>query len=145
MVGYKRTNHVQGILGDTMKFEDIKVGMKVINKYSNGCLNGEVGTVFDCVSSSKIIVKYEVPTDSPHNEDYNEEGLWSSNPAYLEPFTDPEEDLIVWGALEVGEHFKFNHEDSKECVKVSPFNYIVLGGVQGYHFISDTSYKVKLI
>lgn len=145
MVGYGFTNPVQGILGDTMKFEDIKAGMKVINTFPNGRLNGEVGTVFNCVSSTTIIVKYKVPTDSCLNEEYNEEGLWDTHPAYLEPFIDPEEDLIVWGALEVGEHFKFNQKDSKECVKITPWAYVVLGYTSIHVFYGSTSYKVKLI
>ncbi|QDH85475.1 hypothetical protein [Proteus phage vB_PmiP_RS8pmA] len=145
MVGYKCTNHVQGILGDTMKFEDIKVGMKVINKHSNGRLNGEVGTVFDCVSSSKIIVKYEVPTDSPHNEDYNEKGLWSSNPAYLEPFTDPEEDLIVWGALEAGEKFQAEGISSITYLKLNDRYYVVLGSSLQQLWSRPSHWKVRLV
>lgn len=145
MVGYGFTNHVQGILGDTMKFEDIKAGMKVINTFPNGRLNGEVGTVFDCVCSSTIIVKYEVPTDSPHNEDHNEEGLWSTHPAFLEPFTDPEEDLIVWGALEAGEKFRIKETSSTTYLKLNDRYYVVLGSNLQRVWCRPSHWKVRLV
>lgn len=92
---YKCTNHVQDTLGDTMEFEDIKVGMKVVNTLPNGRFEGVVGTVFNRDESNMVIVKYEVPTNSDHNTEYNEVVLWSTHSGYLEPFIDPEEDLIV--------------------------------------------------
>lgn len=145
MVGYKRTNHVQGILGDTMKFEDIKVGMKVINKCQDGRLNGEVGIVFDCVSRYTIIVKYKVPTDSHHNEDYNEEGLWANHPAFLEPFTEPEEDLIVWGALEAGEKFQVEGIGSTTYLKINDRYYTVLGSALLRVWNRPSHWKVQLV
>lgn len=145
MVGYKCTNHVQDTLGDTMKFEDIKEGMKVINTFPNGHLNGEVGTVFNCVCSSTIIVKYEVPTDSPHNEEYNEEGLWSTHPYYLEPFIDPEEDLIVWGALEAGEKFQVEGIGSTTYLKINDRYYTVLGSALLRVWNRPSHWKVQLV
>lgn len=110
-----------------MKFEDIKVGMKVVNTHPNGRFEGAVGTVFNCDKGHKVIVKYEVPTDSDHNTEYNEVGLWSSHPTSLEPFIDPEEDLIVWGALEAGEKFQTAGISSTTYLKLNDQYYVQLG------------------
>lgn len=128
-----------------MKFEDIKAGMKVINTFPNGRLNGEVGTVFDCVCSSTIIVKYKVPTNSSHNEEYNEEGLWSTHPAFLEPFTEPEADLIVWGALEAGEKFRIKGTSSTTYLKLNDRYYVALGSSLLRIWGRPSHWKVQLV
>lgn len=128
-----------------MKIEDIKVGMKVINTHPNGLLEGEVGTVFDCDKGHQVIVKYEVPTDSDHNTEYNEVGLWSSHPTSLEPFIDPEEDLIVWGALEVGEKFRIKGTSSTTYLKINDRYYTVLGSSLLRVWGRPPHWKVQLV
>lgn len=140
MVGYGCTNHVQGILGDTMKFEDIKVGDVVT---TTGCVYHGDYAVVD-IRGRVIVLDVQEPTDSCWNT-HNKDTLWAVELFNIEKIIDPEEDLIVWGALEVGEHFKFNQKDSKECVKITPWAYVVLGYTSINVFYGSTSYKVKLI
>lgn len=144
MVGFWCTNHVQDTLGDIMRMQDVKIGMEVINTHKAGKMYNKVGVVYKILDET-VLVKYPEKTPLLHSVEYSEQGLWCSYPWQLEPFIDPEEDLIVWGALEVGEHFKFNREDSKECVKIASGAYVVLGYPGTYIFIASTAYKVKLI
>lgn len=128
-----------------MKIEDIKVGMKVINTHPNGRLEGEVGTVYNCDKGHQVIVKYEVPTDSDHNTEYNEVGLWSSHSTSLEPFIDPEEDLIVWGALEAGEKFQVEGIGSATYLKIDDRYYTVLGSALLRVWNRPSHWKVQLV
>lgn len=128
-----------------MEFEDIKVGMKVVNTLPNGRFEGVVGTVFNRDESNMVIVKYEVPTNSDHNTEYNEVVLWSTHSGYLEPFIDPEEDLIVWGALEAGEKFQVEGIGSTTYLKIDDRYYTVLGSALLRVWNRPSHWKVQLV
>lgn len=123
-----------------MKFEDIKVGDVVTTNCA--VYNGDY-TVVD-IKGSNIILDVREQTDSCWNTP-NKDTLWAVGLPYIKKIVDPEEDLIVWGALEVGEHFKFNQKDSKECVKIAPRAYVVLGYPILYIFSASSATKVKLL
>ena len=133
-------NHVQDTLGDTMEFEDIKVGDVVTTNRS--VYNGDY-TVVD-IKGTNIILDVLEQTNSCWNTP-DKDTLWAVGLLNVEKIIDPEEGLIVWGALEVGEHFKWNREDSKECVKIAPRAYVVLGYPILHIFSASSATKVKLL
>lgn len=140
MVGRWFTNHVQDTLGDAMRIEDIKVGDVVTCKQ---CVY-EGDYVVERIQEDLIILDIQKQTTSCYNTP-EKDTLWALEIHNIVKVVDPEEDQIVWGALEVGEHFKFNRENAIECVKITPWVYVVLGYTSIHVFHGSTSYKVKLI
>lgn len=123
-----------------MKFEDIKVGDVVTTahiKYSGDY-------TVDSIQGELIILDVQCRTTSCWNTTLKNT-LWAVQFTDIVKVVDPEEDLIVWGALEVGEHFKWDREDSKECVKIAPRAYVVLGYPILYIFSASSATKVKLL
>lgn len=67
-------------------------------------------------------------------------------PEAFVPYQDPEADMVVWDALEFGEHFMGVSPVVgyyKEAVKLTPFHYVVLGEHALYVF-HNKHVKVKL-
>lgn len=123
-----------------MKLEDIKVGDVVTTKH----IKYEGDYTVEDIRESLIILDVRHRTTSYWNTPLKNT-LWAVKFTHIVKVVDPEEDLIVWGALEVGEHFKWNREDSKECVKIAPRAYAVLGHAGTYFFNVSNATKVKLI
>ena len=95
-----------------MNIKDVKVGMLVqINSlYVQG-----VGTVELISDSGLVQVRLDgVITNSVHNVG-SINNRWRTNASRFEPYQDPEADMVVWDALEVGEHYN----DDGECVKLN--------------------------
>lgn len=110
-----------------MDIKDVKVGMLV--KLNSPSVQG-VGEV-ELISDTDLIqVRLDgVVTDSIHNV-----GLinnrWRTNASCFEPYQDPEADMVVWDALEVGEHYICctpNAAD-REAVKINKHQFVLLHG-----------------
>lgn len=140
MVGYGCTNHVQDTLGDTMEFEDIKVG-DVVTTIS-GVYNGDY-TVVD-IKGDNIILDVLEQTDSCWNTP-NKDTLWAVGLPYIKKIVDPEEDLIVWGALEAGEKFQAEGISSITYLKLNDSYYVVLGSSLQLVWGRPSHWKVRLV
>ncbi|QAX92410.1 hypothetical protein Stuart_18 [Providencia phage vB_PstP_PS3] len=106
-----------------MNIKDVKVGMvvKLNSPYVQGV--GEVELISD---SGLVQVRLDgVVTDSMHNTG-SINNRWRTYPDFIEPYQDPEADMVVWDALEVGEHFIATA--GYEAVKINDTQYVLLGG-----------------
>lgn len=95
-----------------MDIKDVKLGMLVqlTSPYVQG-----VGTVELISDSGLVQVRLDgVVTDSIHNVG-SIHNRWRTCASNFEPYLDPEADMVVWDALEVGEHYN----DDGECVKLN--------------------------
>lgn len=122
-----------------MDIKDVKVGMLVQLKspYVQG-----VGTV-ELISDTDLIqVRLDgVVTDSIHNVG-SINNRWRTNASCFEPYQDPEADMVVWDALEVGEHFI--GVSGVEAVKINHSQYALLGGGILHSVVTPPLYKYKL-
>lgn len=106
-----------------MDIKDVKVGMlvQVNSPYVQG-----VGTVELISDTGLVQVRLDgVVTDSVHNV-RSINNRWRTHASYFEPYQDPEADMVVWDALEVGEHFESTA--GYEAVKINDTQYVLLGG-----------------
>lgn len=140
MVGYVCTNHVQDTLGDTMEFEDIKVGDVVTTNHS--VYNGDYTVV--AIKGTTLILDVLEQTNSCWNTP-DKDTLWAVDLLNVEKIIDPEEGLIVWGALEAGEKFQVEGIDSTTYLKISDRYYIVLGSALLRVWNRPSHWKVRLV
>ena len=105
-----------------MKFEDIKVGDVVTTNCA--VYNGDY-TVVD-IKGSNIILDVREQTGSCWNT-HDKDTLWAVGLLNVEKIVDPEEDLIVWGALEAGEKFQTAGLSSTTYLKLNDQYYVQLG------------------
>lgn len=125
-----------------MDIKDVKVGMlvKLNTPYVQGV--GEVELISD---SGLVQVRLDgVVTDSIHNVS-NIDNRWRTYAGCFEPYQDPEADMVVWDALEIGEHF-INHT-GQEAVKITPTQFVELERAAIYTVIQSkigqlTKYKL---
>lgn len=121
-----------------MDIKNVKVGMLVALNSPNCKGVGEVELITD---SGLIQVRLDgVVTDSINNVG-SINNRWRTSASYFEPYQDPEADMVVWDALEVGEHFITT--TGKEAVKITKTQFVVLGSAGVYTVVQ--SRKGKLI
>ncbi|QDH85420.1 hypothetical protein [Proteus phage vB_PmiP_RS1pmA] len=134
------TNHVQDTLGDTMEFEDIKVGDVVTTK--RAIYNGDYTVV--AVNGNNIILDVREQTDSCWST-LDKDTLWAVGLENIVKVVDPEEDLIVWGALEAGEKFQAEGINSITYLKLNDSYYVVLGSSLRRQWYRPSHWKVRLV
>lgn len=125
-----------------MDINDVKVGMLVQmddNSSKSGCV-GEVESI-DYLYELVMLRLEGVATDSANNT-RTVHNRWNVKPFRFEPYQDPEADMIVWDALEVGEHFI--GLSGVEAVKVNHNQYVLLGGGVMHTGSTPPLYKYKL-
>lgn len=125
-----------------MDIKDVKVGMLVQlngNSSKQGCV-GEVESV-DYLDELVMLRLEGVITNSRHNSS-TVHNRWNVKPYRFEPYQDPEADMVVWDALEIGEHFISVLGD--EAVKVNDTQYVLLGDTRLLPRITPPLYKYKL-
>lgn len=140
MVGYVCTNHVQDTLGDTMEFEDIKVGDVVTT--NRIVYNGDYPVV--AIKGTNIIIDVLEQTKSCWNT-HDKDTLWAVGLLNVEKIIDPEEGLIVWGALEAGEKFQVEGIGSTTYLKINDRYYTVLGSALLRVWNRPSHWKVQLV
>lgn len=125
-----------------MDIKDVEVGMLVqLNSpYQQG-----VGTV-ECITGTGFVqVRLEgVVTASVYNTP-TIKNRWRACVDYVEPYQDPEADMVVWDALEVGEHFI--DTIGQEAVKITKTHCVYLGSAGVYTVVQSrkgqlTKYKL---
>lgn len=114
-----------------MDIKDVKVGMLVQMNNNARHYVGYVGTV------SSIDYKANVAT-------LKLEGLnkpWTVFTYRFNEYQDPEADMVVWDALEVGEHF-ITEADFK-AIKINMRQYVVIGGSMLHTMGVEPVYQVR--
>lgn len=104
-----------------MDIKDVKVGMLVQlndNSSKQGCV-GEVESI-DYLDELVMLRLEGVTTDSRHNT-ATIHNRWNVKPYRFEHYQDPEADMIVWDALDIGERYidHEGHERVKMCERLS--------------------------
>ncbi|AGZ17264.1 hypothetical protein PM16_19 [Proteus phage PM16] len=123
-----------------MKFEDIKVGDVVTT--NRGVYNGDYTVV--AIEGDNIILDVLDQTNSCWNTS-DKDTLWAVCFEKIVDIVDPEEDLIVWGALEAGEKFRIKGISSTTYLKLNYRYYVALGSSLLRVWGRPTHWKVQLV
>lgn len=125
-----------------MDIEDVKVGMLVQmnnNTSKSGCV-GEVEHI-DYVDELVMLRLEGVTTDSGYNTN-TVHNRWKVRPCRFDEYQDPEADMVVWDALEFGEHFIA--PSGCEAMKVNSCKYVLVGGDMLHPVKTPQLFKFKL-
>ncbi|QQK88433.1 hypothetical protein [Providencia phage PSTRCR_114] len=100
-----------------MDIKDVKVGM-LVQLNDNSSKQGCVGMVesIDYLDALVMLRLEGVITASGHNTS-TVHNRWNVRPYRFEEYQDPEADMVVWDALEIGEHYV--DSEGYERVKLS--------------------------
>lgn len=118
-----------------MDIKDVKVGMTVQINNNGIHYVGYVGTVQSVDYINKVATLKLEGLNTP----------WTVFTYRFDEYQDPEADMVVWDALEVGEHFI--RVDGEEAVKINKNQYVVLERAGIYTVIQSrigqlTKYKL---
>lgn len=123
-----------------MKLEDIKVGDVVT---TTGIIYEGDYTVYS-IQGELIILDVQEQTDSRWCT-LKKDTLWAVMLENIVKVVDPEEDLIVWGALEAGEKFQAEGINSITYLKLNDIYYVVLGSSLKRLWHRPSHWKVRLV
>lgn len=115
-----------------MDIKDVKVGMTVQINNNGIHYVGYVGTVQSVDYINKVATLKLEGLNKP----------WIVFTYRFDEYQDPEADMVVWDALEVGEHFI--GVAGEEAVKINHSQYVLLGGGILHSAITPPLYKYKL-
>lgn len=115
-----------------MDIKDVKVDMTVQINNNARYYVGYIGTVQS--------VDYTAKTATLKLEGLNKP--WIVSTYQFDEYLDTEADMVVWDALEVGEHFI--SVLGNEAVKVNDTQYAMLGGTKLLTRLTPPLYKYKL-
>lgn len=124
-----------------MKFEDIKVG-DVVTTNRSSVYKGDYTVV--AIKGSIIILDVLEQTNSCWNT-RDKDTLWAVGFENIVDIVDPEEDLIVWGALEVGEKFRIKGVSPTTYLKLNDRYYVALGSSLLRVWGRPSHWKVRLV
>lgn len=128
-----------------MDINDVKVGM-LVQMNGDSSKDGCIGVVegVDYLDELCMLRLEGITTNSQFNTS-TVHNRWNVKPRHFNEYQDPEADMVVWDALEIGEHF-INHT-GQEAVKITTTQFVVLERAVIYTVIQSkigqlTKYKL---